>query len=121
MDAAALPTQIQLLQQQVASLQQSLEKSRRELTWWRQKFDALARWLFGSKSEQLDAAQRQLLLAGLTQQVLAPAPQKPLPLVAAPRRERKTSQRVITPESLEVVVNLRAKPARELRVRIGHF
>ena len=67
MDATALQTQIEVLQQQVASLQQSLEESRRELTWWRQKFDALARRLFGQKSEQLDAAQLQLLLAGLTQ------------------------------------------------------
>lgn len=103
MDATALQTQIELLQQQVASLQQSLEESRRELTWWRQKFDALARRIFGSKSEHLDAAQRQLLLAGLTQQAVEPAPQKPLLPVGAPRRERKTSQRVITPESLEVV------------------
>lgn len=103
MDAAALQTQIELLQQQVASLQQSLEESRRELTWWRQKFDALARRLFGQKSEQLDAAQLQLLLAGLTQQTLAAPPQKSLLPVAMPRRERKTSQRVITPESLEVV------------------
>jgi transposase len=103
MDAATLPTQIQLLQAQVASLQQSLEESRQEITWWRQKFDALARRLFGKKSEHLDAAQMQLLLAGLTQQVIAPAPQKPLPPVAVPRRERKPSQRIITPENLEVV------------------
>lgn len=102
MDAAALQAQIELLQQQVASLQQSLEESRREITWWRQKFDALARRIFGQKSEQLDAAQLQLLLAGLTQQTVE-APQKSLLSVAAPRRERKTSQRVITPESLEVV------------------
>jgi transposase len=103
MDASALQTQIEVLQQQVASLQHSLEESRRELTWWRQKFDALARRIFGRKSEQLDAAQRQLLLAGLTQQVIEPAPQKSLLPVAVPRRERKASQRVITPESLEVV------------------
>ncbi|MCW5555819.1 MAG: IS66 family transposase [Verrucomicrobiae bacterium] len=110
MDVAALQTQLYLLQQQVtllqaqnASLQQSLEESRRELTGWRQKFAALARRLFGSKSEQLDAAQLQLLLAGLTQQAVAPAPQKSLPAMAAPRRERKASQRVITPENLEVV------------------
>lgn len=103
MDAAALQTQIEMLQQQVASLQQSLEDSRRELTWWRQKFDALARRIFGQKSEQLDAAQRQLLLAGLTQQVMEPAPTKSLLPVAVPRRERKTSHRVITPGNLEVV------------------
>ena len=103
MDTATLPTPIQQLQEQVASLQQSLEESRREIIWWRQKFAALARRLFGKKSEQLDATQLQLLLSGLTQQVIEPAPQKsPLPL-AVPRRERKTSQRVITPENLEVV------------------
>lgn len=122
MDATALQTQIEVLQQQVASLQQSLEESRGELTWWRQKFDALARRLFGQKSEQLDAAQLQLLLAGLTQQVIEPAPPKSLLPAAAPRRERKASQRVITPESLEVVREViepdavKAEPAQWKRI-----
>jgi transposase len=119
MDATALQTQIEVLQQQVASLQQSLEESRRELTWWRQKFDALARRIFGSKSEQLDAAQLQLLLAGLKQQVIAPTPQKSLLPVAVPRRERKTSQRVITPESLEVVREV-IEPD-EVKAEPGHW
>lgn len=110
MDAAALQTQLHLLQEQVGSLQQqnaslkeALAQARLENTFLRQKFDALARRIFGSKSEQLDAAQLQLLLCGLMQQVVEPVPQKSLLPVAAPRRERKTSQRVITPESLEVV------------------
>jgi transposase len=110
MDTATLQLQIHRLQQQVgllqeqnASLKEALAQARLENTLLRQKLDALARRLFGSKSEQLDAAQLQLLLAGLTQQVIEPAPPKsPLP-VAAPRRERKVSQRLITPENLEVV------------------
>lgn len=103
MDAAALHTQNELLQQQVALLRAALEQARVENTLLRQKLDALARRLFGKKSEQLDAAQLQLLLAGLTQQVVEPAPSKSLLPVAAPRRERRTSQRIITPESLAVV------------------
>lgn len=103
MDAAALHTQNELLQQQVALLREALEQARVENTLLRQKLDALARRLFGKKSEQLDAAQLQLLLAELTQQAVEPAPSKsPLP-VAAPRRERRTAQRIITPESLAVV------------------
>ena len=110
MDLAALQTQIQLLQQQVGllteALQQAraaLEQSRVENTLLRQKLDALARRIFGKKSEQLDSAQLQLLLSGLTQQVVEPAPQKPLLPAAASHRPRQTPQRIITPENLEVV------------------
>lgn len=110
MDPAALQNQIALLQQQVSLLTEALGQTREALaqarvenTLLRQKLDALARRLFGKKSEQLDAAQLQLLLAGLTQQIVEPAPPKSLLPVAAPRRQRQTPQRIITPESLEVV------------------
>ena len=73
MNAGSLQTQIDTLRQQVAGLQQALEQtrqaleqSRRENTILRQKLDALARRFFGKKSEQLDAAQLELLLRGLT-------------------------------------------------------
>jgi transposase len=103
MAAAAPHAQLQLLQQQVALLQEALDQARLENTLLRQKLDALARRLFGKKSEQLDSAQLQLLLSGLTQQVVEPAPPKPLLPGAAPRRARPTPQRIITPEHLEVV------------------
>src|SRR5580658_8132551 len=72
MNLAELQMQISLLQQQVSSLRQTLEQTRqaleqarREITVLRQKLDALARRFFGKKSEQLDAAQLELLLSGL--------------------------------------------------------
>jgi len=74
MNNGPLQTQIDALQTQLASLQQALEQtrqaleaSRRENTILRQKLDALARRFFGKKSEQLDAAQLELLLSGLTE------------------------------------------------------
>jgi hypothetical protein len=63
------PPTIELLQQQVAVLQQALaealqalEESRRENTLLRQKLDSLARRFFGKQSEQLNDAQLELLL-----------------------------------------------------------
>lgn len=102
MDAAASP--IDLLQQENASLRQSLEQARTEITLLRQKLDALARRFFGKKSEQLDAAQLQLLLQGLaqSQSELLPQPSA-LPVIHAPRNPRAGSQRLRTPENLEVV------------------
>jgi transposase len=96
MDAAALQTEVRSLREQVASLE-------RENTLLRQKLDALARRLFGKKSEQLDAAQLQLLLQAANGQT-APAPTPvPATVPAAPRRARAHSQRLRTPENLEVV------------------
>lgn len=104
MDAATFQTQIDSLQQLVLSLQRALEDSRRENTLLRQKLDALVRRYFGKQSEQLDAAQLQLLLSGLSQSNTQPAPQpSPLPVVSAPRRAGTHSQRIRTPENLEVV------------------
>ena len=53
------------MQQTLAQTRQALEPSRRENTILRQKLDALARRFFGKKSEQLNAAQLELLLQGL--------------------------------------------------------
>lgn len=99
-DAAALPTQIDALQQLVQALQQALEQARIENTLLRQKLDALARRVFGKKSEQLDAAQLQLLLQGRIEEI--PQPTCP-PLVQTSRPPRTNSQRLRTPENLEVV------------------
>ena len=104
MDAAALQTQNDLLQQQVVSLQRALGEARTEITLLRQKLDALARRFFGKKSEQLDAAQLQLLLQGLTQGQSESSPQPSLlPLVPTPRPSRPNSQRLRTPDNLDVV------------------
>jgi transposase len=102
MDAAALQTQLDSLQQMVGTLQQALEAARLENTLLRQKLDALIHRYFGRKSEQLDAAQLQLLLSGMTQR-LVEARQPSLLPVATPRRASGQSQRVCVPENLEVV------------------
>lgn len=102
MDAAASP--LDLLQQENASLRQSLEAARTEITLLRQKLDALARRFFGKKSEQLDAAQLQLLLQGLAQSQAQALPEPTgLPAVQKPRTPRTASQRLRAPENLEVV------------------
>jgi transposase len=103
MDAAALPTQINLLQELVRALRESLEQARRENTLLRQKLDALARRFFGKQSEQLDAAQLELLLQGLSNGTLELTEEEEKPEWMVPRRHSQTSQRIRTPENLEVV------------------
>ena len=104
MSNAALPNEIQSLREQNVALRQSLEAARIENTLLRQKLDALARRIFGKKSEQLDAAQLQLLLSGLTQSMVEPAPQPSLlPVAPAARRARTNPQRLRVPDDLEVV------------------
>jgi transposase len=109
MNPAELQTQIHLLQEQVASLQQALEQtrqaleaSRRENTVLRQKLDALARRFFGQRSEQLNAAQMELLLQGLVESVVSEEKKEP-PARPAPRSAPSSSQRLRTPDHLEVV------------------
>jgi transposase/regulator of replication initiation timing len=109
MNDPALQTQIHLLQQQVASLRQALEQtrqaleeSRRENTVLRQKLDALARRFFGRKSEQLNAAQMELLLSGLVDSAVSEEKKEP-PARPAPRPSPSSSQRIRTPDHLEVV------------------
>ncbi len=78
MSTELLQVENQALRQQLASLQQALEQLRGENSILRQKLDALARRIFGKKSEQLDPAQLQLLMSGLTQQEVASATQPSL-------------------------------------------
>jgi transposase len=89
------------LREQNAALRQQLEDSRREALLLRQKIDALARRYFGKKSEQLSSAQLELLMVGLEEneaELLTPTPRP-----RAPRPERNGTQRVRTPDNLEVV------------------
>jgi transposase len=109
MSDPALQTQIHLLQEQVSSLRQTLEQtrqaleqSRRENTVLRQKLDALARRFFGKKSEQLNAAQLELLLQGLVGSGVTEEKKEP-PARLAPRIASVSSQRIRTPDHLEVV------------------
>jgi transposase len=104
MNTGPLPTQIDTLQAQLASLQQALEAARRENTILRQKLDALARRFFGKKSEQLDAAQLELLLSGLAEgSVTLNEEAAEPPASPASHRSRTGTRRVRTPENLEVV------------------
>ena len=98
----ALREEVVLLRQALEQSRQALEDSRRENTILRQKLDALARRFFGKKSEQLSAAQMELLLSGLVQDSAEPAEEEP-PARQAPHRPRTNSQRIRTPENLEVV------------------
>ena len=103
MNPASLPTQLRELREQVASLHEALEQSRRENTLLRQKLDALARRFFGQKSEQLNAAQLELLLSGLTEGSEEPGEEKEPPARLAPRRSRTSPRRLRTPDNLEIV------------------
>lgn len=95
--------EVEVLRTRVTTLQASLADARQEIALLRQKLDALARRYFGKSSEQLDPAQLQLLLSGLTQQVVETTPPPSLLPVAAPRRARPAAPRLLTPENLEVV------------------
>src|SRR5208282_2016962 len=110
MNLTELQTQINRLQQQVVSLQQALEQtrqaleqSRRENTVLRQKLDALARRFFGKKSEQLNAAQLELLLSGLAEGNVELSEEKEPPARTAPHHARTQTRRIRTPDNLEVV------------------
>src|SRR5947209_17488633 len=84
----------QQLLQQIAEQKAQLAAAQVEIDFLRQKLDALARRLFGKKSEQLDPAQLQLLF----QELEAPGPAVgkglgPLAPEAAPARPKKTQPR----------------------------
>jgi len=89
------------LREENAALRQQLEESRRQGLLLRQKLDALARRYFGKKSEQLNAAQLELLMVGLEESEVE-APTTPTPRTQTARPERNGTQRVRTPENLEV-------------------
>ena len=103
MNPASLQTQLRELREQVALLQEALEQSRRENTLLRQKLDALARRFFGKKSEQLNAAQLELLLSGLAEGNVELSEEKEPPARPAPRHARTHTRRIRTPDNLEVV------------------
>ena len=103
MNPASLQNQLRELREQVASLQEALEQSRRENTILRQKLDALARRFFGKKSEQLNAAQLELLLSGLTEGSVELTEEEPPPARPQSRQSRRQTRRLRTPDHLEVV------------------
>src|SRR5512137_2721674 len=102
MTSASLQTQLRELREQVALLQEALEQSRRENTLLRQKLDALARRFFGKKSEQLNAAQLELLLSGLGEGSVGLPEEKEPPARLSPRSPRIPTRRIRTPDHLEV-------------------
>src|SRR5512135_736561 len=122
MKPATLQTQLRELREQVAMLQEALEQSRRENTLLRQKLDALARRFFGKKSEQLNAAQLELLLSGLGEESLEGSQEEEPPARRAPRSPRTHTRRIRTPENLEVVRQViepelvRAEPEQWTRI-----
>ena len=103
MNPASLQNQLRELREQVALLQEALEHSRRENTILRQKLDALARRFFGKKSEQLNAAQLELLLSGLAEGNVELSEEEEPPARPAPRHSRTHTRRIRTPDNLEVV------------------
>lgn len=89
------------LREENVALRQQLEQSQREALLLRLKLDALARRYFGKKSEQLNGAQLELLMVGLEEsEVEVPATTTPRTPTARP--ERNGTQRIRTPENLEV-------------------
>jgi transposase len=119
-------TELAELRQLVVTLQAALEQAQQENGLLRQKLDALARRLFGHKSEQLDAAQLQLLLSGLPPQAAVQLPVRTGATGASDFTAPRTSpspQRIRTPENLEVVCEVIEPPlvqaAPEQWKRIG--
>ncbi len=93
------------LQAENAALRQQVEQLRRENELPRQKIDALIRQCFGKKSEQLDAAQMELLMSGLAPSVVVETVEEKEepPARPAPPRSGVRSRRIVTPENLKVV------------------
>ena len=103
MNSASVQTQWRELREQVAVLQEALEQARRENTLLRQKLDALARRFFGKKSEQLNAAQLELLLSGLAEGSVEIPEVQESPARPTARPSRTPTRRIRTPDHLEVV------------------
>ena len=111
MDIASLQAEVATLQAQLATAEQRITQGqeevkevRQENAVLRQKLDALIRRYFGKKSEQLDNAQLELLLSGLeeSEETLAAA-NLSTTTATTKRKPQKQTQRVRTPDNLEVV------------------
>ena len=108
--------QIAAQKAQLAATEGKLVAAELEIDFLRQKLDALARQLFGKKSEQLDPAQLQLLF----QELEAPGPalgkeSGPQPPAAEPARPKKASARrertPRVPDHLPVIEEVIVPPA----------
>ncbi len=102
---STLQSTISTLQASVSALESSLKESQKENSLLRQKLDALARPLFGKKSEQLDSKQLMLLLSG-SGETIVEVPQSParqLLLLSLRKESQAKTQRIRVPENLEVV------------------
>lgn len=89
------------LREENATLRQQLAQSQREAVLLRLKLDALARRYFGKRSEQLNSAQLELLMVGLEESPVE-VPAATTPGTRPARPARNGTQRVRTPENLEV-------------------
>ena len=107
-----------------------LQEQAEEIKLLRQKLDALARRLFGKKSEQLDASQLELLLKeaeasepglgkGSGPEALAAEPPRPNKAASARPRDRKPRLPEHLPVIEEVIVPEPVQAAPELWRRIG--
>lgn len=104
MNVDLLQAELAALREQNALLKEALEQTQQENKLLRQKFDALLRRMFARKSEQLDEAQLELLLSGLSETVIdLPAERKTSALCPPPTPAQKTTRRIRVPENLEVV------------------
>ncbi len=93
------------LREEVKSLRHQLKQSQAEVAILRLKLDALARQMFGKRSEQLNPDQLEMLLSGMQGEEQKPAEdseadEEPAP---NPKRSRNGRHAIRTPEDLEVV------------------
>lgn len=93
------------MQQENQQLRSRVHQLQVENQLLKQKLDALARRMFGKKSEQLNPAQLELLLAGVIGSggQSENENQDEEPAIVRRRSRRRNTQRVRTPEDLEVV------------------
>lgn len=100
---ADLQSELNLLREQVATLQAALEQSHRENAFLRQKVDVLVRRVFGASSERIDPAQLELLQLSAAPSAGTPAAQTlPSPPELRASRVRKESSPRL-PEHLPVI------------------
>ena len=93
------------LRKELNSVRLQLKQSQAEVTLLRQKLDALARRMFGKRSEQLNPDQLVMLLGGLEEETEATPEEEDSSqkLVSTRKGSRSGRQSIRTPENLEVV------------------